>query len=112
MITVRRPFAILALCLLPPWVTACSKDAPRATASNETSAASSTSKPKPLPDRDPQLAKKLVADGALLLDVRSQQEWDEKHLEGATLIPIDELDARMNEVAKATGGDRDKPIVV
>ena len=65
-----------------------------------------------LPDRDPQLAKKLVADGALLLDVRSQEEWDERHLEGANLIPVNELGGRLAEVAKLTGDDKTKPIVV
>lgn len=65
-----------------------------------------------LPDRDPALAKKLVGEGALLLDVRTQQEWDKRHLDGANLIPVDDVEARMAEVEKLTGGDKDKPIVV
>ncbi|MCA9625426.1 MAG: rhodanese-like domain-containing protein [Myxococcales bacterium] len=65
-----------------------------------------------LPDRDPALAKKLVGEGALLLDVRTQEEWDQGHLEGATLIPIDELPKRLAEIDEAQGGDKDKPIVV
>jgi len=66
-----------------------------------------------LPDRDPQLAKRLVEEeGALLLDVRTNFEWEADHLEGATLIPVQELKGRLGEVQKATGGDEDEPIVV
>ncbi len=43
-------------------------------------------------------AKEWVNDGAILLDVRSQQEFDEGHLEGALLIPIAELEGRMSEL--------------
>ena len=66
----------------------------------------------PLPDGDPQLAKRLVAEGALLLDVRSEAEYQEYHLENSLLIPHMELPARIEEVAKAQGGDKTKPIVV
>jgi rhodanese-related sulfurtransferase len=36
--------------------------------------------------------------GAFLLDVRTQEEWDEFHVPGTTLIPLDELAERVNEV--------------
>ncbi|MEP7135029.1 MAG: rhodanese-like domain-containing protein [Chloroflexota bacterium] len=49
---------------------------------------------------------KLVQDGAFLLDVRRQDEWDQYHAIGATLIPLDELPNRLNELPK------DKQIVV
>ena len=39
-----------------------------------------------------------IEDGAFLLDVRTPEEWAEYHVEGATLIPLDELEARINEV--------------
>lgn len=66
-----------------------------------------------LPDRDPALARRLVREeGALLLDVRTQEEWDEGHIEGAVLIPIDELPDRMGEIEGAAAGDKSKPIVV
>lgn len=66
-----------------------------------------------LPDRDPALARRLSRDdGALLIDVRTQEEWDEGHIEGAVLIPIDELPDRMGEIEGAAGGDKTKPIVV
>ena len=77
-----------------------------------TAAAPAATAPAPLPDRDPSLARKLVAEGALLLDVRTQQEWDERHLDGASHIPVQEIDGRLEEVDKLTGGDHDKPIVV
>ena len=33
-----------------------------------------------------------------LLDVRTQEEWDEYHIPGTTLIPLDELESRVNEI--------------
>ena len=44
--------------------------------------------------------------GALFLDVRTQQEWDQGHIERSILIPLDLLPGRMNELP------RDKDIVV
>jgi len=48
----------------------------------------------------------MVQDGAFFLDVRRQDEWDQYHAIGATLITLDELPNRLNELPK------DKPIVV
>lgn len=53
--------------------------------------------------RDPHA---LVAEGATLLDVRTQAEYEERHLEGAVLIPVDQVAARMSEVS------RERPVVV
>jgi rhodanese-related sulfurtransferase len=36
--------------------------------------------------------------GALLLDVRTQEEWNEYHAPNTTLIPLDQLQARMSEI--------------
>jgi rhodanese-related sulfurtransferase len=36
--------------------------------------------------------------GAFMLDVREPDEWDEFHMPGATLIPLGELEARLDEV--------------
>ncbi|PRP94883.1 rhodanese-like domain-containing protein [Enhygromyxa salina] len=66
----------------------------------------------PLPDGDSKLAHKLVEDGALLLDVRTEAEYAERHLDGSLLIPHTELPARIAEVLDAQGGDKSKPIVV
>lgn len=47
------------------------------------------------------------AKGAFLLDVRQPEEWAEKHIEGAVLIPLGELESRMNEIPT----DRDVLII-
>jgi rhodanese-related sulfurtransferase len=65
-----------------------------------------------LPDHDPALAHKLVAAGAVLLDVRSPDEFNDKHLPGAVNIPVGDLGGRLDEVKKLSGGDTQKPIVV
>jgi rhodanese-related sulfurtransferase len=43
-------------------------------------------------------ARKLVAAGARLLDVRSAEEFGQGHLPGAVNIPVQELDRRLVEV--------------
>ena len=45
-----------------------------------------------------QEAQTLFAQGAFLLDVREQSEWNEAHIEGAVLIPLGELSARKDEL--------------
>ena len=41
----------------------------------------------------------LLADkNTVVLDVRSQEEWDEGHVEGAVLLPVDELRTRYTEL--------------
>lgn len=59
--------------------------------------------------KDPAAAKKLIADGATVVDVRSPEEFDGGHLPQATNIPIDQFPQRLAEVA---GGDKAKPVVV
>ena len=44
--------------------------------------------------------------GAFMLDVRQPEEWEQAHMPGAILIPLGELESRLNEVPK------DQPIVV
>jgi rhodanese-related sulfurtransferase len=51
-------------------------------------------------------AQKLVADGAQLVDVRADHEWEAGHLPGATHIPLAELAQRAGEIEK------DRPVVV
>jgi rhodanese-related sulfurtransferase len=43
---------------------------------------------------------KLSQNGGFILDVSTQQEWDEYHAPNATLIPLEQLQARINEVPK------------
>ena len=45
---------------------------------------------------------------AFLLDCREQDEWDHVHIEGATLIPMSELNARVGELP-APG---ERPVIV
>jgi NADPH-dependent 2,4-dienoyl-CoA reductase/sulfur reductase-like enzyme/rhodanese-related sulfurtransferase len=50
----------------------------------------------------PQDLPALLADpDAVVLDVRTQEEWDDGHVEGAVLLPVDELRARLGELDKA-----------
>jgi rhodanese-related sulfurtransferase len=42
----------------------------------------------------------MAQEGAFVLDVRTQEEWDEYHAPMATLIPLDELPNRLNEAPK------------
>lgn len=66
-----------------------------------------------LPDRDPALAHRLVEqEGALLLDVRSPEEFAEGHLPGAHNIPHTEIDTRLPEIATLVGPEKSRPIVV
>ncbi len=51
-------------------------------------------------------ARALVGSGALLLDVRTVDEFNELHLEGARNIPLNELGRSLGSLPK------DKPIVV
>ena len=44
--------------------------------------------------------------GVFILDVRTQDEWNQVHIPGANLIPLDQLGSRLNEVPK------DKEVVV
>lgn len=37
-------------------------------------------------------------EGALFLDVRTEAEWDESHIEGSTLIPLNDLKNRLGEL--------------
>jgi len=72
-----------------------------------TQAAAAQSSAAPLPDEISvaEAAAKRDA-GAFILDVRQPDEWNEVHVPGSTLIPLDQLEARLNEVPK------DKEVVV
>ena len=51
-------------------------------------------------------AKAKYDNDVFVLDVRTQAEWDEFHIPGTTLIPLDELESRVDEVP------RDQEVVV
>jgi rhodanese-related sulfurtransferase len=52
-------------------------------------------------------AKALVDKGALLLDVRTREEFSSGHVNGALNIPVQELAGRLKELS-----DKAKPVVV
>jgi phage shock protein E len=52
-------------------------------------------------------ARELVARGAVLLDVRTPEEFRDEHVPGAVNVPLQELAARLGEV-----GPRDRTVVV
>jgi rhodanese-related sulfurtransferase len=47
---------------------------------------------------DIQTAYQKRQEGAFMLDVRSLEEWEEGHIPGATLIPLDQLSQRYGEL--------------
>jgi phage shock protein E len=51
-------------------------------------------------------AKKIVAEGGLLLDVRSPEEFADGHIEGARNVPVNEIEGMLGSLPK------DKAIVV
>lgn len=50
----------------------------------------------------------MINDGALLVDVRTPREYNAGHLPNAKLIPISQVESRLEEF----GGDKNRPIVV
>lgn len=52
------------------------------------------------PEIDIREAKKRIDAGDYLLDVREQNEYDEAHIPGSTLIPLSEFAERYDEVPK------------
>ncbi|MCK7590300.1 rhodanese-like domain-containing protein [Subsaxibacter sp. CAU 1640] len=50
--------------------------------------------------------KELLAKDAIILDVRTQKEWENGHIENAKHIPLDELETRVDELKKLN-----KPVV-
>jgi len=51
-------------------------------------------------------ARKLVEEGAQLVDVRTDHEWDAGHIAGAKHVPLPELPQRTAEL------DKEQPVVV
>jgi rhodanese-related sulfurtransferase len=81
--------------------------------------ACSRSEPPPPPapttastSKDPAAARKLIAAGAIVVDVRTAEEYAEAHLPQAINIPVQELPTRIPEIEKLVAGDKARPIVV
>jgi rhodanese-related sulfurtransferase len=51
-------------------------------------------------------ARKLIEDGAQLLDVRADHEWEAGRIAGATHLPLAELAERAGEI------DRERPVIL
>jgi rhodanese-related sulfurtransferase len=51
-------------------------------------------------------ARKLIDEGAQLLDVRADHEWEAGHIACAKHVPLPELPQRLEEI------DKDRPVVV
>ena len=66
----------------------------------------------PYVDIDVSTAYNMITNGSypnlLILDVRTQSEYDDRHLEGAILIPVTELESRIAELAT----HRDDEVIV
>jgi rhodanese-related sulfurtransferase len=52
------------------------------------------------PEVSVQQAFEMQQNGALLLDVRELYEWEEIHADGAVLLPLSELQSRLDELPK------------
>jgi rhodanese-related sulfurtransferase len=79
-------------------------------------ACSRSESPPPAPtastSKDPAAARTLVAAGAIVIDVRTAEEYAEAHLPQAINIPVQDLPNRMTEVEKLVAGDKARSIVV
>jgi phage shock protein E len=62
--------------------------------------------------KDPAAARKKIATGATVIDVRTTDEYADDHLPNATNIPVQELSTRLADVDKLVHGDKSRPIVV
>ncbi len=51
---------------------------------------------------------KIINNGAILVDVRSQEEYDEGHIEGATLLTLDTIESNVGNVIN----DKNTEIIV
>jgi rhodanese-related sulfurtransferase len=59
-----------------------------------------------IPEVSREQAQKLVEDGAQLVDVRADHEWEMGRIEGAAHLPLAELAERVGEI------DKDRPVVL
>ena len=62
--------------------------------------------------KDPTTGRTLVAAGAVVIDVRTPEEYSAGHLPAAANIPVQELAARLDDVTKLVADDKSRPIVV
>lgn len=94
-----RTFGLLIIASIP-LLSACGDKAPP---SASTGSAASTASPAPAATAQPG-HRELVAKGAPLIDVRTPEEFAAGHVAGAINIPVNEVPARLPEVARLTEG--------
>ncbi len=75
-----------------------------------TPACSNRTESAPVHEKDTPLARKWIAAGAVVIDVRSREEYAGDHVDRAVNIPVDELAGRIGEVQ--TLARKDQQIVV
>ena len=56
-----------------------------------------------------QAKEKIINEGAILVDVRTQDEYTDSHIEGAILLPLDTIDS---STVSETIQDKNVPIIV
>jgi phage shock protein E len=54
----------------------------------------------------------MIGSGATVIDVRTDEEYADGHLDNAHLIPVEDLPKRIGEVAALVKSDKTAPIVV
>ena len=64
------------------------------------------------PKKDPATARKMIAEGAAVVDVRTPGEFADEHLPGAINVPVDSLREHLAEIDKLVDGDKARPVVV
>lgn len=86
------------------------KAAESSTSSDEINTDVSDTQEKVLELIDPEQAKELLDSDQeiLLLDVRTQAEYDQVHIPGSTLIPVEELSVRLEDIEEW----QDKTVIV
>ncbi len=89
-------------------LSACGSDNPQKNDSSNDTSVGTTEEKASVIEVNSDEAKALIKEGAILLDVRTQGEYDEKHIEGSMLIPLDSLDTSIEEKIK----DKDTKIIV
>jgi rhodanese-related sulfurtransferase len=62
--------------------------------------------------KDPAAARAMIAKGAVVIDVRTPEEFGGGHLPSATNIAVAEIGDRLDDVGKLVAGDKARPIVV
>jgi len=63
-------------------------------------------------DFNPEISYQLVKNGALLLDVRSKEEYDVEHIEGSIHLPYQEIKNKKSFLDSLSKGNKKKDIVV